>query len=161
MPDNPLFDKNFINAFVKSVVETLKVMASTEPIPEPIKVERNYHPAGDVAGFIGMVSNDVRGNLTFTFEKEALFFVLNNMFGETYTEVTSEAADAVGEFTNMIYGNAKTTLNQLGYNLSMALPTVITGRFKISEAHSGATLVAPFKVGPGYLYVEITVDQIK
>ncbi len=59
------------------------------------------------------------------------------MLGEKHTQINAEVSDAVGEMTNMIYGSAKTTLNQLGYNFEMAIPTVISGDFKISHANKG------------------------
>ena len=157
---NPLMDKNFLNAFVDGVVKTLSMMAQTEVRPGAPKVETQFQAKGDVAGMVGMVAGGMKGTLTISFQKGAIFKVMNNMLGETYSELNNEVCDAVGEMTNQIYGTAKTTLNQLGYKLEMAIPTVIKGEFSISKYHSGATLVIPFSVAgtESTFFVEVTVQ---
>jgi chemotaxis protein CheX len=100
----------------------------------------------------------MKGTMSISYSKSAIFKILENMFGEKHTEVNSEVTDAVGEMTNQIYGSAKTTLNQMGYAFEMAIPSVITGTFTISNHHQGATLVIPFEIEGGeFFYVEITV----
>ena len=89
---------------------------------------------------------------------KAIFLIIQNMIGETHTEVSSDVADAVGELTNMIYGSAKTSLNQRGYKFDMAIPTVVRGDFIVSKGESGATLVVPFILkNKSEFYVELTV----
>ena len=155
---NPLLDKRLINAFVDGVIKTLSTMANTEVTFEKPRVEKKFIPKGDVAGLIGMLAGKMKGNLTLSFEKGALFVILGNMLGETFSELNEDVSDAVGELTNMIYGSAKTVLNEMGYGFEMAIPTVIMGNFQIAQYHSGATLVIPFKVSTHNFFVEITVQ---
>lgn len=155
---NPLFDKKLINAFIEGVIRTLGDMAQTKVEPGKPIIERSATAKGEVAGIIGMVAGDMKGTLLLTFTRESVFTILQNMLGETYTDLTPEVKDAVGELTNMIYGAAKATLNQMGYKFEMALPTVITGQFDIANFHSGITLSIPFQVEPGKnFYIEISV----
>lgn len=157
--DNPLLDKNLVNAFVDGVQKTLSTMAMTESTPKKAFVERDFKAKGDVSGMIGMVSGSMRGTITISFEKPAIFKVLENMLGEPYTELNEEVRDAVGELTNMIYGTAKTTLNEMGYNFEMAIPTVITGNHEITSYHKGAALIIPFDMeGSLNFFIEITVE---
>ena len=155
---NPLLDKEFINAFIDGVCKTLSTMAQTEVGCGKPFVEKTSHRRGDVAGVVGMVATPMRGTLVISFPKEAIFLIIQNMIGETHTEVSSEVADAVGELTNMIYGSAKTSLNQRGYKFDMAIPTVVRGDFIVSKGESGATLVVPFILkNKSEFYVELTV----
>ncbi|MNK01182.1 CheY-P phosphatase CheX [compost metagenome] len=157
---NPLFDKRLINAFVDGVIKTLKTMASTEASPGKPFIEPQFVLKGEIAGMVGMVAPPLKGTLLISYKKESILHILENMLGEKYTEINAEVADAVGEMTNMIYGSAKTTLNQLGYNFEMAIPTVIRGEFTITKADKGATLVIPFNLTNGStFFVEITVQQ--
>jgi chemotaxis protein CheX len=157
---NPLFDKRLINAFVDGVIKTLKTMASTDATPGKPFIEPEFVLKGEIAGMVGMVAPPLRGTLLISYKKESIFQILENMLGEKYSEINGEVADAVGEMTNMIYGSAKTTLNQLGYNFEMAIPTVIRGEFTITKGDKGATLVIPFNLSNGStFYVEITVQQ--
>ncbi len=156
---NPLFDKRLINAFVDGVIKTLKTMAQTDASPGKPFIEPQFVLKGEIAGMVGMVAPPLKGTLLISYGKESIFHILENMLGEKYSEINSDVSDAVGEMTNMIYGSAKTTLNQSGYNFEMAIPTVISGDFKISHADKSATLVIPFNLTNGStFYVEIAVQ---
>lgn len=159
-PMNPLFDKRLITAFVNGVQRTLKEIASTDASPGKPFIEPTFAPKGDIAGMVGMVAPPMKGSLIISFKKGTIFNIIENMLGEKYTEITPEVSDAVGELTNMIYGCAKTSLNELGYKFEMAIPTVISGTFNITHAEKGATLVIPFNVTDGSTFhVEIMVQQ--
>ena len=156
---NPLMDKRLVTAFVDGVLKTLSSMASTQATPLKPFVDRNSRKSGEVAGLIGMISGEMKGNITVSFTKEAVFQILQNMLDETYETINDEVGDAVGELTNMIYGSAKTTLNQMGYSFEMAIPTVLLGETKILSFHSAATLVIPFELeGEKKFFVELTVQ---
>lgn len=156
---NPLFDKNLINAFVESVIKTLTDTAQTKVTPGKPLIEQKSASKGEIAGIIGMLAGGMKATLLLSFKKEATFEILQNMLGETYTEVTPEISDAVGELTNMIYGGTKTTLNKLGYNFEMAIPTVVTGTFSISSKHAGINLTIPFNTAGGnQFFIELSVE---
>lgn len=157
---NPLFDKKLLQAFVDGVIKTLATIAQTEskvgkPFIEPQMTEK-----GEIAGMVGMVAPPLKGTLLISFTKESIFHIMENMLGEKHSEINNEIADAVGELTNMIYGTAKTALNQMGYNFEMAIPSVIRGEFILSKSTKGATLVIPFELKNGSLmHVKITVQM--
>lgn len=157
---NPLLDKNFLNAFVDGVIKTLSLMAATDVKPLAPRIETKFEAKGEVAGMVGMVAGDMKGTLTISYSKEAIFKILENMLGEKHQELTNDVTDAVGELTNQIYGTAKTTLNQMGYKFEMAIPTVIQGQFYISQFHSGTTLVIPFGIigTETTFFVEVTIQ---
>ncbi len=155
---NPLLDKRLINAFIDGVSKTMTTMANTHcEIGKPF-VEKKFETKGDIAGLIGMVAGTMKGTMTISYEKAAAFHVIKNMLDEDHTEISEEIIDAIGELTNMIYGTAKTTLNELGYNFEMAIPTVVVGNLKITSYHNGATLVIPFNSEGGKFFVELTVQ---
>lgn len=156
---NPLLDKSFVAAFVDGVIKTHSIMANTELTTGKPSIEKQYQPKGEIAGLIGMVAGDMKGTMSISYTKEAIFTILENMLGSTYTEINRDVTDAVGEMTNQIYGLAKTTLNQTGYQFQMAIPSVIHGTFTVSKFHKGATLVIPFELqNKARFFVEITVE---
>lgn len=156
---NPLFDKKLIGAFVDSVIKTVSMMTQTEITCGKPFIEKEFQMRGDIAGIVGMVAPPMRGSLAISFPKEAIFLIIENMLGEKHTEVNNEVGDCVGELTNMIYGTAKTALNQLGYNFEMAIPTVIRGQFVMTKVQPGATLVIPFDLkNKSQFFIEITVQ---
>lgn len=157
---NPLFDKRLIAAFVDGVLKVVKTMASTDALPGKPFIESNFTMKGEIAGMVGMVAPPLKGTLLITFPKDGILHVCENMVGEKYPDINKDVSDAVGELTNMIYGQAKATLNQMGYNFEMAIPSVIRGDFIIAKAAKGATLVIPFNLKNNTtFYVEITVQQ--
>ena len=156
---NPLLDKRFINAFIEGVIKTVSLMAQVEVTTGKPHVDQKFSAKGDVAGMVGMVFGQMKGTMSISFSKDSIFYILESMLGEKYTEVNEAVADAVGEMTNQIYGTAKTTLNQMGYGFEMAIPSVINGTFTISKHHNGATLVIPFNLPNGSTFhVDITVS---
>lgn len=157
---NPLFDKRLIAAFVDGVIKVMKTMANTDASVGKPFIEPNFTVKGDIAGMVGMVAPPLKGTLLITYKTDSILYILENMMGEKYTELNRDVVDAVGEMTNMIYGAAKATLNQMGYNFEMAIPSVIKGDFVITKSDKGATLVIPFNLADNKIfYVEITVQQ--
>lgn len=157
---NPLFDKKLLQAFVDGVLKTLATIAQTEAKVGKPYIEPELTEKGEIAGMVGMVAPPLKGTLLISFNKESIFQIIENMLGEKHTEITPEVADAVGELTNMIYGSAKTALNQMGYNFEMAIPSVIRGEFILSKSTKGATLVIPFELkNSSTFHVKITVQM--
>ncbi|MBL7543223.1 MAG: chemotaxis protein CheX [Bdellovibrionaceae bacterium] len=155
---NPLLDKTLINSFIDGVSKTLKTMANTDLTYGKPYVEQKFAARGEIAGVVGMVSNQYKATLTLSFPKPAILLILENMLGEKHTDISAEVFDAVGELTNMIYGSAKATLNDLGYNFEMAIPTVIQGQFIMLQHSKSATLVIPFKLtNQAEFFIEISV----
>ncbi|MBL7671180.1 MAG: chemotaxis protein CheX [Bdellovibrionaceae bacterium] len=156
---NPLLDKKLINAFIDGVKMTLSTMAQTNTVCGKPFIETDFKLRGDIAGMVGMVAPPMKGTLIISFPKESIFLIIKNMIGEEHTEITTDVSDAVGELTNMIYGSAKTSLNQMGYNFEMAIPTIVRGDFVISKTQVAATLVIPFQLeNKSEFYIEITVS---
>ncbi|MGZ3744370.1 MAG: chemotaxis protein CheX [Pseudobdellovibrionaceae bacterium] len=143
---NPLFDKKLLQAFVDGALKTLATIAQTEAKVGKPYIETKFIERCEIAGMVGMVAPPLKGTLMICFSKESIFHIMENMLGEKHTEIGNEISDAVGELTNMIYGTAKTALNQMGYNFEMAIPTVIRGEFTLSKSSKGATLVIPFEL---------------
>ena len=159
--ENPLLDKMFINAFVDGVIQTHLKTANTKiEIGKPFVAKNHQPPNCDVAGIVGMVAGTMKGTLMISYMKSTILKVYENLLGEQLNEVDQNIRDAVGEFTNQIYGVAKTTLNKLGYQFEMAIPTVITGNLSFAQSRNGATLVIPFVVSGSQLemFVEITIQ---
>jgi chemotaxis protein CheX len=113
----------------------------------------------DLAGIIGMVAGEMKGKLSISFTKESIFFILKAMLAEDYTEIDASVADAAGELTNMIYGTAKTTMNQLGYKFEMAIPTVVYGALVFPKNAGSTSLVIPFTLpDDSRFFIELSVQ---
>ena len=82
------------------------------------------------------------------------------MFGEEMTEVNAEIADAVGELTNMISGQARKELEEIGKKYQAAIPTVVTGKnHKLESMTKGPKIAIPFKTEFGSFVIEVCFES--
>jgi len=82
------------------------------------------------------------------------------MFGETMTELNTEIADAVGELTNMISGQARRELEEVGKVFKAAIPSVITGRnHSITHYTDGPKIAIPFSTENGDFTIEVCFER--
>ena len=142
----------FINPFLRATVKVLSTMANITP-----KAGKPGIKKGDIAqgGITGLPGHS-EGSMSVTFSKECALAVVNNMIGENFTEMNADVADAVGELTNMISGDARSQLQKIGYSFSAATPTIIRGEnHSIKHISTGGPIVfIPFSTENGKFWME-------
>ena len=154
-----LHDKQLIYAFLDGTVKIFAETASTEIVPSRPFVKSEYEKRGDIAGVLRIIAPPLTGRLIVSYESQAIFKVVENMFGEKPTEINSDVSDVVGELTNQIYGQAKTTLSDLGYQFGMSIPKVIVGALDVRNPRYFASLVIPFSLSnKTTFFVEINIE---
>ena len=150
-----------IKTFVGSVVNVLGTMAMVDAKPGKAYVKKDNTARGDISGVIGFSSPNGKnkGTMSVSFTQSSVLGIINNMLGENYKEVTNEVTDAVGELTNMISGQARKGLAEIGMQFEGAIPTVVTGKdHSIRHVSSSAILAIPFDTDGGPLTVEICIS---
>jgi chemotaxis protein CheX len=155
-------DVNFINPFLTGTITALKIQAGINATPGKIfKQEDKSAPfSGDISGVIGLVSEAFNGSVVISFPEKTFLNIISKMLGETYTEITKDISDGAGELTNIIFGQAKVILNEKGYALKTAIPSVITGKnHKVMSLSSGPRVIVPFTSDAGDFCVEICVSE--
>lgn len=109
---------------------------------------------------IGLVSDVFSGSVVISFPQATFLNVMSRMLGEEFTEITKEIEDGAGEITNIIFGQAKITLNERGYGIKTALPSVVTGQdHSILQMSTGPRVVVPFETDVGPFFVEICLSS--
>jgi len=115
---------------------------------------------GDVSGVIGMVQDELEGTMTLCFTYESMQSLLPKVLGKSVAVTHEMAVDAVGEITNMIFGQVKTDLNRRGYDLKLGIPSVITGRGHfLSHFHRGHYMIVPFHLQGQLFQVHVAVHK--
>jgi len=151
----------FINPFLEGTLDVLKTMAMMEPAVGKPYVKKDCQAIGDVSGVIGMTGS-ARGSLALSFSEKSILMIVSNMLGEQYMEINDDVRDAVGEITNMISGVARKKLESQGYNISAAIPTVVSGKnHAIHHVLGGPSIIIPFNVTNGPFYVDVCLDDKK
>ena len=111
---------------------------------------------GDISGTIGLVSDAFNGAVVISFPKETFLKIMSKMLGETITSISKEVEDGAAEITNIVFGQAKTVLNQLGYGIQTAIPSVITGaQHSVQNLTKGPRVIIPFDSEIGNFFIEI------
>lgn len=153
-------DTEFIDPFLTAAIHVLRVQANVEARAGKLSLKKNGdNISGDISGIIGIVSESFNGSVVITFPEETFLKVMSNMLGENFTEVTKDIIDGAGELTNIIFGQAKITLNDKGYGIKTAIPSVIAGKnHSLSAQTKGPVVVVPFESSAGKFFVEICLS---
>ncbi|MBC7690305.1 MAG: chemotaxis protein CheX [Methylotenera sp.] len=154
-------DVNFIKPFVMGAQNVLKIQASTESKPgKPYSAHSRDKFPGDISGVIGLVSDAFTGAVVISFPGETFLKIMSRMLGEEFKVLTPEIQDGAGELTNIIFGQAKIALNESGYGIKTAIPSVVSGPgHSISGTGQGPRVVIPFETDCGQFFIQICLSD--
>jgi len=153
------YDVNFINPFLEAVVNVLGTMANVEASPGKPFINKTRTATGDVTGLIG-VTGYAQGTISLSLSQGAILLIVNNMLSESYAEINDDIADAVGELTNMIAGQARGDLSKQGMSFKASTPTVTVGKgHKVKHVGKAPVLAIPFSTSGGDLSVEVCFTE--
>ena len=157
----PAVDVEFIGPFVDAAIKTLNVQCGVEAkAAKPFIKEKDANFKYAIAGSIGLTSRYFKGSISICFSKEAFLAIMGNMLGEEYSEIDAELEDGAGELLNIIFGQAKITLNEKGYQIEKAIPTIIRGEnIEVRHLTPDPTLVLPFSSEVGDFNIEVGVEN--
>lgn len=152
-------DAKLINPFINATSNVLETMAFIKSVPGKPYLKKDDVAKGDVTGVIG-ITGETNGTIAVTFEEACILKIVSNMFGEEMTTLNSEVADAVGELTNMISGQARRELEGLGKVFEAAIPSVVSGRaHTITHYTDGPKIAIPFTTEGGSFTIEVCLEK--
>jgi chemotaxis protein CheX len=150
----------YLNPFLQATINVLSTMAMLSPKPGKPSIKESDITVGDIMGIIGLTGHS-EGSLAVSFSESCALKVVENMIGEKHEEMNEEVADAVGELTNMISGDARSQLQKVGFDFTAAIPTVVRGKDHTVRhvAQGGTTLMIPFSTDDGNFYIEASFSD--
>lgn len=152
-------DATLINPFINATTNVLETMAFVKSKAGKPYLKKDDVAVGDVTGIIG-VTGESNGTISVTFEEGSILKIVSNMFGEEMPELNSEVADAVGELTNMISGQARRELEGIGKIFEAAIPSVISGKgHTIAHYTDGPKIAIPFSTDGGSFTIEVCLAK--
>ena len=157
------FDVNVINPFLNATIKVLKIQCFVESKPGKPMMKKPTDPLllGDVSGIISISSESFNGTFAISLSEAIFCAIAKNMLGEECLAITDQNVDLVGELANMILGQAKIELGQLGYAVQMAIPTCVWGKdHKIKQFGGGMCVVLPFETEIGTFYSEVMTNNV-
>ncbi len=158
--DTPKIDVEFIRPFVDGTLNTLKVQCQLEVKPgKPYFKDPSKELGGDIAAVIGLTSKVFSGSIALVFNEATFLNLMEKMIGEKHACLSKELEDGAGELLNIIFGYAKTALNEKNYKIEKAIPTVVRGKIlSMKHLSKAPTVVLPFDTDVGPFTMEVTVE---
>ena len=152
-------DVRLINPFITATLHVLETMASTKAEAGKPYLKKDEVARGDVSGVIGM-TGETKGTVSVSFTEKSILAIVSNMLAEEIKELNEEIKDAVGEITNMISGQARKALEELGRPLKAAIPTVIMGKnHTITHVTTYPIIAIPFSTDNGEFTIEVCFEE--
>lgn len=152
-------DAKLINPFIHATTNVLDTMAFISCRAGKPYLKKDDIAKGDVTGVIGL-TGDTNGTIAVTFDEGSILKIVSNMFGEEMKELNHEIADAVGELVNMISGQARRELEEIGRVFDAAIPSVISGKDHcIIHYTDGPKIAIPFTTDHGSFTIEVCLDM--
>jgi len=139
-------DEQLAQDISHAVCKAMRETFSVEVKPGSYEVgEGMVSLVGDVSGVIGIVQSKLEGTLALCLTFETIRDILPQVVGKSISVTHEMAVDAVGEITNMIFGQIKADLGGRGYSLRLGIPCVVTGKGHfVSHFHRGRYMIVPF-----------------
>lgn len=144
--------------FVQATIHVLSTMANMSPTPGKPYVKTSLVAQGDVSAIVG-VTGDKNGTISVTFSRACAIALVKGMLGNDIQDIIQDTKDAVGEITNMISGQARGGLSEMGMNFQGSTPSVIMGdNHTISHCAKGPVMAVPFTTEHGDFTVEFSFE---
>jgi len=119
---------------MNSQIATPLVQAVSEFMSSMVGVDCTIEPLADrvqsaayVSGIITLTGN-ANGQVAVMFPREVGISLVAQLLGMNGSEVDEEILrDGIGEIANILAGSAKGKLSEVGFDLKLSLPSVVTG----------------------------------
>ena len=152
--------KEIINGFIRSVKNTLEIMAFTKINRTHVYLKKQDDPLrGDVSALISLFG-DLDGTCAMSYHEDtAIKLIGKMMMDDSLNEMNKDVQDGLGEISNQTAGGAKNEIHSiLGTETKISVPTVITGsNHHIEHKPSIPCIGCIFETQCGEFYMEVSV----
>ncbi|OFZ77742.1 MAG: hypothetical protein A2583_00095 [Bdellovibrionales bacterium RIFOXYD1_FULL_53_11] len=153
----------FLNTTLEAVAYTLQVSTNTKATPGKTYM-RGSGPdiVADVAATVGIISAPFNGALIVGFPLKTYLGIMSRLLGQEFNELTDEIRDGAAELLNIILGQVKVSLNEKGFAIKQAIPTVVHGeKVRVMPSSSRPSIIVPYTTDIGDFYIELSTNPAK
>ena len=155
--DNDTVDVRFINPFISAIKLVFGVMLDTKIQIDKPRIKSRDARNAEVTALIDF-SGGAIGCVGLCFPMRTAIRVASIFSNTVVTVECPEFADALGELTNMVAGQAKAKLGELNVNVS--LPHVVVGCVtRLLDPRRAPVLILPCDSTLGRFQTEVTMSQ--
>ena len=130
--------------FITAVTMVLSTMAGVTPTAGKPYVKKNLRASGDISAIVG-ITGAHRGTISLTFSRSCAVHLVKAMLGDDISDIIQDTSDAVGEITNMVSGQARAGLAEMGIILQGSTPSIILGdNHTLAHVSSSPIIAIPF-----------------
>ena len=148
----------YINPFIRSIVNTFSTMLDCKLKRGEICLKSDSKPRYTVSGVVGLSGRAV-GTVVLSLSKNVALKAASTMLQTEATDIDDDVLDAVGELTNIVAGGAKAELEE--YELAASLPSVITGRdHEVHFPSNVQPICIPFDTDWGEMTLEVGLAPV-
>ena len=141
--------------FVQATINVLSSMTGLSPVPGKPYVKKTDKAQGDVSAIVG-ITGCKSGAVALSFSQSCAIALVKGMLGDAIEDIIADTRDAVGEITNMISGQARATLSEMGLPLQGSTPSIVFGaNHSLSFPGQVTTVAIPFETDYGAFTLEI------
>ena len=138
--------------FVQATINVLSSMTGLSPVPGKPYVKKTDKAQGDVSAIVG-ITGCKSGAVALSFS--CAIALVKGMLGDAIEDIIADTRDAVGEITNMISGQARATLSEMGLPLQGSTPSIVFGaNHSLSFPGQVTTVAIPFETDYGAFTLE-------
>lgn len=105
------------------------------------------------------ITGAYRGTISLTFSRACAVHLVKAMLGDDISDIIQDTSDAVGEITNMVSGQARAGLAEMGITLQGSTPSIILGDGHVLSPVSKSPIIAiPFTTKAGDFTLEFCLE---
>lgn len=148
--------RSYVIHAAKEVFSTMIMMEVMDlpPLQEPVT---KFHCS--ITGMVGLAGK-YTGMISIHCPKPLAMQITSNMLGMDVDEVGDDVCDALGEIANMLGGYVKQILSKGGSDLSLSIPTVISGEeYTINSMTDSDCVVIPFQYDDSRFLVGLKLSK--
>ena len=140
--------------FVQATINVLSSMTGLSPVPGKPYIKNTDKAQGDVSAIVG-ITGCKSGAIALSFSQSCAIALVKGMLGDAIEDIIADTRDAVVEITNMISGQARATLSEMGLPLQGSTPSIIFGaNHSLSFPGQVTTVAIPFETDYGTFTLE-------
>ncbi len=148
----------YINPFITATFDILKNVGSFNPQKGKLTLKNKPVPSYGVSVLVGVIG-EVKGQVMYSMSEDTAMKIASAMMmGMPVTEFDEMAKSAISELSNMITGNASTSLASQGLEIDISPPTLITGSNVTVTTSAIQTIVVPVEMEAGIFEINIALE---
>jgi chemotaxis protein CheX len=146
----------YVNPFIRATAHTVETLTGLPIARNDLFVKRDYRMFGDISGVMGLTGT-ANGAVVLSFPEDVAVRLVGKMINrELKHGIDHVVRDGVGEFVNVIAGNAKAALANTPYHFNITLPSVVAGTGHLITHRTGTPcVVVVFDIGGGEAALQV------